>query len=242
MLIFSPRLKRGDMDAWGHWAANDLAYSGSRSHRRAVEKAEERIAMFFLGRERGWISTSWGKDSVCAADMAYHLTEWPLVWIRVEPIASPECVQVRDEFAKRKGGDFDVRYREIRIDLEPDADGRVHATGSLERGIRQAEKEFGPNRILGLRGAESGSRKRMQKRGQFITSETCYPILDWNDSDVFAHLARYDLPIHPAYAMSMSGAIPRGRLRVASLTGQRGGEFGREEWEDAYYPDFAKFR
>lgn len=52
---------------------------------------------------------------------------------------------------------------------------------------------------------------------------------------MFAYLHRFDLPVHPAYAMSRGGLWDRDRIRVASLGGRRGEGMGRAEWERAYY-------
>ena len=57
----------------------------------------------------------------------------------------------------------------------------------------------------------------------------------WKGADVFAYLAAHELPIHPAYGMSLGGAIERERLRVSALGGSRGAEFGRATIEWTYY-------
>lgn len=67
------------------------------------------------------------------------------------------------------------------------------------------------------------------------TASTCAPLSFWTDADVFAYLHRHDLPIHPAYACSMGGAVPRGRIRVDALGGETGTGHGRAEWEVRYY-------
>lgn len=55
--------------------------------------------------------------------------------------------------------------------------------------------------------------------------------------DVFAYLHKHDLPVHPAYAMTMGGFYDRRWLRVSSLGGLRGADRGRAEWEQQYYGD-----
>ena len=56
-------------------------------------------------------------------------------------------------------------------------------------------------------------------------------------ADVMAYLARFNLPVHPAYGMLGSGRYDRERIRVATLGGERGGGAGRREWESEYYGD-----
>lgn len=69
------------------------------------------------------------------------------------------------------------------------------------------------------------------------TSRTCRPIGWWSSADVWAYLARHDLPVHPAYAMTLGGRLERDRIRVHSIGGEDGASFGRVEWEDRYYGD-----
>ena len=66
---------------------------------------------------------------------------------------------------------------------------------------------------------------------------TCAPISAWSAEDVYAYAAKYDLPLHPNYAMTGSGRYDRNWLRVASLGGKRGTGMGRAEWEREYYAD-----
>ena len=63
---------------------------------------------------------------------------------------------------------------------------------------------------------------------------SCQPNGHWSARDVFAYLNAHDLPVHPAYAMTFGGALDRGRLRVGTIGGSRGTEFGRAEWEAAH--------
>ena len=230
MLIDSPRFRPGDREAWGAASALDAAHAGTPAFRRLVDDAEERIAAWAAGRQ-GYVGVSWGKDSVVTA----HLSDcigWPLVWVRVEPIANPDCIAVRDAYLAMMPY---VRYDEVRVDIPLGADGEHHATGTLERGFREAERH-GNCHVSGIRGDESAGRKMLMLSSGGVNKRALAPIIRWSGQDVFTYLLAFDLPIHPAYAMSMGGAIPRDRLRVASLGGQRGTGVGRREWEETYYP------
>lgn len=155
----------------------------------------------------------------------------PIVWVRVEPIKSPECIAVRDEFLKR----FDHPYHEETVWCRQDEEG-WHATGTLQKGFTNAEKAIGIKRSLrGIRGAESGTRKYLMERAGQVSKNSCRPIGYWSGQDVFAYLHAFDLPIHPAYAMSFGGMLDRDRIRVSSIGGKRGTGFGRDAWEAKYY-------
>lgn len=155
----------------------------------------------------------------------------PIVWVRVEPIKNPDCIAVRDEFFRR----FDHPYHEETVWCRQDDEG-WHATGTLQKGFHEAEKTIGATRSLrGIRGAESGMRKHLMERAGQFSKNSCRPIGYWSGQDVFAYLHAFDLPIHPAYAMSMGGMLVRDRIRVSSIGGKRGGGMGRDAWEAKYY-------
>src|SRR5690606_35561412 len=59
----------------------------------------------------------------------------------------------------------------------------------------------------------------------------------WGDAELWAYLKLHDLPIHPAYAMTMGGTLDRSRIRVHSFGGEDGAINGRLAWEDHYYGD-----
>ena len=69
MLIDSPRLKRGDREAWEDRKRYDEVISHSPRIPVITERAREDIRIF---AEQGpcFVSTSWGKDSVVLAHLA----------------------------------------------------------------------------------------------------------------------------------------------------------------------------
>lgn len=234
-LLLSPRLLPGDWEAWQQNSARDLSIAGTAAFARRVEDAEQRL--YRWGRRRNcYIGVSWGKDSVVVADMAArYLPDKPLVWLREEPTYNPDCLRVRDEFLRLYP---EARYDEIVVQCRIDEAGTPHATGTMELGFAIADGRYSDGHISGIRADESGSRKRYFRIFDGMTERTLAPIIRWSGDDVFAYLADRNLPIHPVYAMSLGGAMDRERLRVASLRGKRGTEFGRREWEDTYYPDY----
>jgi len=232
MLIESPRHRPGDIEAWRRVSASDLAWASLARFRERVEAAELEIVRF--GREPCYASISWGKDSTVLADLVARVAPHvPLVWVRVEPIANPDCVAVRDRFLALYP---DASYDEITVRCRVYADG-AHATGTLERGFREAARRHGDRRMTGVRGAESAGRERGRRAHGSGTDKALSPLIEWSAADIWAYLAGHELPIHPAYAMSMGGALNRDRIRVSSLGGQRGTGMGRRDWERTYYAD-----
>jgi len=231
-LINDPRHTLRDRDVWQRMVMYDRILADSPALTRQIDAATAIIRRFFQTDPRGYIGVSWGKDSVVMADMAMRVNpHLPLVWIRERPHANPDNERVRDEFIKRWPC---AQYHEIDVLLVAD-EISWHASGTLEGGFAQAVAMFGDRHVSGVRAEESGVRKLTMMRNGTDTTRTARPIGWWTSADVFAYLHRYDLPVHPAYAMSMNGTIPRDKLRVCSIGGENGTGFNRRQWEQVYY-------
>lgn len=229
MLIQSLRITKADLAVWHDLFEADLVHG--RTLDSKIEKALGDIRDF--ASRACYCSVSWGKDSTVLAHLvAISGYRIPLVWVRVEPIANPDCQHVITRFVQR----WNPIYTEIVVQCKKDRDG-YHATGTLERGVDLAQQEFGCRRITGVRADESRERLLARLRFGSVTDDNCKPLSDWTAQDVFGYLARFDLPIHPAYAMLGGGRYDRDWLRVASLGGRRGDGHGRAEWEREYYGD-----
>lgn len=238
-IVATNRMVTGDADAWAAAVRLDQIWAGTDGFQRRVEEAEQILYRWGRGKS-GYTGVSWGKDSVVVADMSVrYLPRRPLVWVRVEPIFNPDCIAVRDDFLARYP---DVAYDEIIIHCRIDDTGIPHATGTLERGFSHAAQRYGEAHISGIRRDESGHRERYFRVFAGETRNTLAPIIRWQGEDVFAYLAAHDLPVHPAYGLSLGGVMERSRLRVASLAGKRGREMGRREWEDLYYPEYRQWQ
>jgi phosphoadenosine phosphosulfate reductase len=234
VLIASSRYSAADAERWRFLERQDDLVAKSLRHARHVARSEAWIRGFVREDANGYAGVSWGKDSVVVADMIARIApSMPLVWVRVDPIANPDCVIVRDAFLRAHVG---VTYDEIIVTCARDARG-WHATGTLERGFAEAASRHGRRHMSGVRAEESGARKRRMRTNGETTRDTCAPIGWWKAEDVFAYLYARQLPVHPAYACGISGVWTRDRIRVASLGGKRGTGHGRSEWERTYYAD-----
>jgi phosphoadenosine phosphosulfate reductase len=206
----------------------DLRLAHAPKMDRMIAAAERAIETFGSAH----VGVSWGKDSVVVAHIARRVAPWmPLVWIREEPFRNPDCMAVRDRFLARCPGMYD----EIEAWGRRDDAGRWHATGSIEAGFAEAEHRHGGRYVTGIRAEESATRALRCARWGVSSPNTCAPLARWTGVDVFAYLARFDLPVHPAYAMTFGGALERDRVRVSSLGFRKGRGHGRHEWERHYY-------
>lgn len=229
MLIESHRHTQADLDLWKEYEASDATHGMTLDSK--IETSLLTIRRF--AEERCYAGVSWGKDSTVLAHLiAISGCQIPTVWFRVEPIKSPECCEVRDVFL----GTWDLNYFEIERWCVHDTDG-WHASGTLESAAAEAVRTFGPRRILGIRADESGARRLTCLVNGVSSVNSCRPLAWWTAQDVMGYLARFDLPVHPAYAMLGGGRYDRWQLRVASLGGRRGDGIGRAEWEKEYYGD-----
>lgn len=225
-LIESSRYSARDRAEWDRLERFDRALA--RSSRMDAKIAQARAAL--EGFEPNYIGVSWGKDSVAVAHMAIDV--WPnvpLVWVMVTGWENPDCAAVRDAFLTQHP---QARY----VEIEAEA-GANRAGGTSAKGFAEARRRFGRRYVSGVRAQESGSRTLRARKWGASSPNTCAPIIWWEYLDVFAYLARFDLPVHPAYACSMGGRLERGHLRVGSLGGGRGTGVGRAEWERHYYPE-----
>lgn len=215
----------------------DRIYARTHARRLCTEadRAVRRI-VDFAADGPCYAGTSWGKDATVISHLVSRAlvergVRIPLVHVHVDPHANPDCALVRDDFLSR----FEVDYYQITVTCERDEHGEWIGTGRLEQGFQEAAKRFGARYVSGVRGQESGGRARRMRGHGTTTDNTCAPIGWWTVRDVFAYLLLHDLPIHPAYACTHGGRFDRDHLRVATLGGIRGTEFGRREHELRYY-------
>lgn len=231
MLLTHKRLRAEDLAHWQRLERADAVHAWTQAHLRRVDQACAAIASF-AAADHCYAGVSWGKDSTVLAHLVLAAApKVPLVWVRVEPIRNPDCLLVRDAFLKRYTW---AVYREVEVWCTRDAAGEWHAKGTLERGFGVAARDYGKRYVSGVRGEESGARKKRAMRGH-VLGTTCAPLAFWGQEDVFAYLYAHRLPVHPAYACTLGGLLERGRVRVSSLGGQRGTGMGRTSWEQAYY-------
>lgn len=231
-MIESRRHRPGDLDAWRRLTCLDTMHAKSRSLTALEERALEVVAKF-IQEGPAQISVSWGKDSVVVAHLATRLGHGPLAWYPAGEIENPECVLVRDAFLK----DFDVKYIEIEAGLDTDEWNKLEGHDGAQVAFEVASRSVSRRYISGVRAEESGMRKLAMRVHGTRTKGTCRPIGWWKSEDVFAYLHKYNLPIHPAYAMLMGGRYPRDKIRVSTIGGSAGENMGRREWERYYYRD-----
>ncbi len=222
------RLSAEDREAWEYDYGQDL------KHRQDPWLVDaERKAIRLLRRwgytnpnfgPPGYVSVSWGKDSVAVAHLAQLAgCDWPLVWNRTVGAENPDCFPVRDAFLRMFP---EVEYHE------------VEWSGSWSASNRY----FGSRRITGVRADESKQRRRSARVHGVSSVNQCRPILHWQADDVFRYHARHELPTHPAYAMTFDGMISRDIPRV-NMVGTKGhglnarAQRRKDDWENRYYPE-----
>lgn len=226
MLIACERHRSEDLLLWSEMEEADRVHG-----RRLAAKAARSLDAIrdFAAAGPCYASISWGKDSVTLAHLVW-LSEAPvLLWHYRGAISyNPYTELVRDAFLAR----FDVEYGEVFPEYDPEwSEARIDA--AFVRCLGMAGDRY----LSGIRAGESfGRRVRMRRHG-LATMRTCAPLGWWTVQDVFGWLAVHDLPVHPNYAMLGGGRWPREHLRVSALTGTRGDQFGRAEWEKEYYGD-----
>lgn len=234
MILTSRRHRPDDVEHWRYCEKLDDVHALRWTDAKMIKAMD--VIEAFCARGRCYAGVSWGKDSVVLAHILACIHEErgvavPLVYVRVNPIANPDCDAVRDVFMGRFPW---LPYEEVDVEYDTAKSG-WKAGENLRRGFEQVFPRYSHRHISGVRGAESGQRKARMHAFGTTTENTCAPIGWWSTQDVWTHLRVFDLPVHPAYACTMGGMLDRDRIRVASLTGQRGRGHGRAEWERTYY-------
>ncbi len=234
MLIKTDRHTKEDLELWEELEEiDDIKVNDFKEEKiqRAIYEIKE------VAKNKSYISTSWGKDSVVTAHLCYQAGAiLPMVWIKETPMENPYCKKVRDCFLKQ----FDFPYHEIVADyghsgFSPflDKNGDSLLFHGIANGVNHA---FG-RRIMGIRNQESNKRLLRYMNYGHTTKNTCAPISLWKTWEIFVYLKMYNLPIHPNYAMTGGGRYDRYRIRVDCLNGTQGNGIGRIEWEREYYQD-----
>ena len=234
MLIESHRHRKEDLAHWRILSASDSLRGRLSALDRKVARSHEALRKF---SESGpfYLSVSWGKESVVAAHLVAAMKlSIPVRWFPAGDVENPDCALVRDEFLRR----FDIDYHEHpATELEWSRDGFYLVHDGAQSHFAKVSKAFGVRYASGIRAEESRARRLRLAHWGENTINTCAPIGWWSLDDVYAYLARYDLPIHPVYACTWGGRYPRERLRVSTIGGVNGGDQGRREWEAYYYPE-----
>lgn len=231
MLLSSNKHSARDLERWRLVERTAAVHAKTAMFARRSEEAR-RALVEFLVDGAGYCGVSWGKDSVVVAHMVSGLVpSFPLVWVRVEPVANPECALVRDAFLAA----HTCCYDEIATTAARGVDRSHTKALTSGAGFEEAARRYGDRHVSGVRAEESGRRKiGILSRG-LTTHRTCSPLGRWTAGDVWAYLLSHDLPVHPAYAYTLDGALDPGRIRVGALGGHRGTGMGRAEWEERYY-------
>ncbi len=238
MILTSKRHTADDLALWREHYAADRVCGVEPSKLAKSLAAIER----FVASGPAYISVSWGKDSVVAAHLVHRVNRnIPIINFRCTN-RNPDCDRVRDAFIHRAL--YPVDYEEVEVDYS-DLHGRnlpAHELNKLtderwHKAIRQVGSRFDGRHVLGIRADESHGRRVRCYLWGHNSPNGCAPLAWWTAADVFAYLATWDLPIHPAYAMLGGGRWEREWIRVAEIGDTKGRGNGRDEWEKSYYGD-----
>ncbi len=226
MLIRSCRHTAADLELWVALERADKEHA--KRIDKKIAKAKERLLAF--SRQGGfYVNISWGKDSVVLAHLCWVLREEiGMPWWFHRSLRPSFVVEEIDQVAAAFFSRFSYPLY-MKLEMWSDDSSMLRAAcQQLADTDRYA---------TGVRADESGPRKISGRYHGAMTYRACRPLIDWSAQDVFAYLARYDLPVHPWYAMLGGGRWDRDRIRVERLGGDEGTEFGRREWEQEYYGD-----
>lgn len=219
MLVASERHTAADLELWNELEAADAIHACTLDSK--IEAAREVVQRFATGG--CCCAVSWGKDSLVVASLSVDTT--PIYRVCWQASDNPDSLLVESQFCRR--------YPNARV-VNINAPDNDHDDGRI--GFRML-RDAHPKRITGIRADESASRRMSAIVHGLQTEISCRPILHWSIDDVFAYCYRFELPVHPVYAMLGGGRWSRDHLRVDSIGDHRGTGHGRREWEEEYYSD-----
>lgn len=224
MLIKSDRVTDADLQAWHQAERTDTAWALTDTHHKRVHNALEHVQTWARTRPLV-VGCSWGKDSIVASHLA-ATTGPTIVWhaAATKPGRPPNPDSPLVEQAARSHPDLQNVTWET-----------YHPPSDIDDALGWVSRHHHPRSISGVRADESADRALSARVHGTATDTTCRPILRWEARDVFAYLHTHELPVHPAYACTIGGALERASLRVHSLGGPDGNGVGRAEWERRYY-------
>jgi phosphoadenosine phosphosulfate reductase len=224
MLIITDKHTKEDLELWKEYEEADKIYYDSHDMAEKESKAIEIIKSF----NPDYISISWGKDSVVLAHLCYMAGIYNYCHFTHKADA-PYYSIVRDFFLKK----YNINYEEIykNIDIKINEFFEFHKNNIS----KIAQQKYGKKYITGIRIEESGKRKLTLKTYGIISKNRCSPLAFWKNKDIFAYLVKYNLPIHPNYAMLGNGRYKRERIRTGPLF--MASQYGNETWEKEYYRD-----
>lgn len=237
-LIPVPSHTQADREMWATLAEADLAYASLPVFQRRAEQARSAISEF-VADGPCYLSVSWGKDSVTCAHLLWEVCQDKVLLVHIiqQPGENPYNAIVRDAFLTR----FPMPYQEVLADYTGIDGSENEIDRQTDKVFLRCFKKLPYTRYLsGIRRDESGGRAiRMMKHG-LRSLNTLAPIGYWKIQDVYAYLAKHDLPIHPNYGMLGGGRWPRESLRVCRVGGVPGRGMGRLLWENEYYSSFLR--
>jgi 3'-phosphoadenosine 5'-phosphosulfate sulfotransferase (PAPS reductase)/FAD synthetase len=229
-------------------------------YRRVIERKTAQAQMLIrqfdeVTKGRGYVSMSFGKDSLVVWHLAQHMASIPAVWINQGPLAEwPDCLALKDILT--------AQYGMVLHELTPDCTlydwYKRHgiptsaAMDSMEDKALNEALMYAPLRrfqqagawhgtIWGLRGVQEVYREGrhreilLQSRGLLYQRKMdqqwiCSPVGRWTTQHVWAYIDLHALPYPAMYD------IDRASIRNGPPLGTSARHFGRVENLHRYFP------
>jgi phosphoadenosine phosphosulfate reductase len=235
-----------------------LLHSRVNSFQSRLSSARTIIKSGLGKMKRPYASMSFGKDSTVMIHLLLSvIPDLKVMYVNCgEWDEWPDTPRVKDEFLSRfpcefielHGPSIIEFYRQVGIYTQDE---------EATKAERQAQREYGNSlakildaeaytrkfdgTFIGLRKEESDNRRRLfAMRGTVYYAKTrhlwaCHPLAYWSARDVWAYIAKYNLPYNELYDLD-----PQGReiARNGAMIGTRSARYGRMVFLKRIYPDW----
>lgn len=219
MLIITDRHTKEDIELWKDYNEFDSVTKYSQwKINQAIDIIKQSGASICY--------TSWGKDSVVLIHLLIlSKIKIPVVYVKFSDRSNPDADLVREKFLEM----FPIEYHEEVFDYEKVRRTNLH--------WKIVAKKYPGIRLTGIRKDESGIRNMLFRKDGFFSKNSCRPISQLRNQEIFSYINQNGLPLSPVYGYLGGGRWDRKNIRMHSLAGTTGDNFGRTEWEKEYYGD-----
>ncbi|MCC6147421.1 MAG: phosphoadenosine phosphosulfate reductase family protein [Anaerolineaceae bacterium] len=235
-----------------------LLYAKLRQHQWRIERSLKIIERGLQVMKSPYISMSFGKDSLVMSHLIWsHHPKIPMMYVNCGTFDEwPDTQRVKQAFLSLFNDPVFVELSAPSIWQFFESVGFFVQDEEVTKETRRAQSEYARSlgealddeakrrgcdgAFIGLRAEESRIRNMLfNMRGDLYFAKTrgqwaCHPLAEWTSKDIWAYIAKNDLPYNELYDLAPEG---RELARNGAMFGTRSARYGRLVFLKRTYPD-----